>query len=76
MVILAALAMRVGATIRDEDLLTLENVYHRSGIPKPSQAQFKQALTKYRNDGTPLTFDSPGLIETMMNSDLDDVGRM
>ena len=73
MVVLGALAMRVGATIRDEDMLTLENIYYHAGIPAESQAQFEQALRAYRNDGTPLVFDSPGLVETMMDMDFKDM---
>lgn len=65
MVILGALAMRVGGRIRDEDMMTLEHIYKNSGLGGKALPQFEKALKEYKNDGTPIELDSAGLMETM-----------
>ncbi|KAG0646339.1 hypothetical protein D0Z07_8420 [Hyphodiscus hymeniophilus] len=69
---LAALAMRVGATIQPECMEILHELYKTipvspkyslplfdSGFRGPMERQFEIALTHYKNDGTPHNFFAP-----------------
>ncbi|KAH7378064.1 hypothetical protein BKA64DRAFT_648784 [Cadophora sp. MPI-SDFR-AT-0126] len=71
LVLLAALAMRLGATIEPVHMELLRNAYTKidvspkftwvladSGFRAPMKEQFEIALAKYKNDGTPYDFDA------------------
>ncbi|KAK0101129.1 hypothetical protein ONS95_012890 [Cadophora gregata] len=71
LVLLAALAMRVGATIEPVHMELLRDSYPKihvspkysfpladSGFRAPMKEQFEIALAKYKNDGTPYNFDA------------------
>ncbi|PVH75724.1 hypothetical protein DL98DRAFT_536294 [Cadophora sp. DSE1049] len=71
LVLLAVLAMRLGATIEPVHMDLLRNAYTKinvspkyafvladSGFRAPMKEQFEIALAKYKNDGTPYNFDA------------------
>ncbi|KAL2067707.1 hypothetical protein VTL71DRAFT_15803 [Oculimacula yallundae] len=71
LVLLAVLAMRLGATIEPAHMELLRNSYTKihvspkyslpigdSGFRAPMKEQFEIALARYKNDGTPFDFDA------------------
>lgn len=64
---LGALAMGLGVHIREEDLKLIRRCLKREAAAEflmKGVDQLKTALKVYKNDGTPYSFNSPGLIET------------
>lgn len=64
-VILGALAMRLGARLNDAQLKVLWRLTFRVEMYKKGKDQMYEAIRNYKNDGTPWQFDSPSWVEVL-----------
>ncbi|KAI9698105.1 MAG: hypothetical protein M1820_007613 [Bogoriella megaspora] len=56
-VILGAAAMTLGAKIEERHLQLLGCIYETAGLYEDGQRQMRDALARYKNDGTPYDFE-------------------
>jgi hypothetical protein len=70
-VILAVLAMKLGAKIETKYMNILRGIYQSTKLFPKSKKQFKEGLDTYKNDGTPWDLHCPGVDEVAADPNSD-----
>ena len=72
---LGALAMQLGAHITIAQIAMMHKTLKRTPMYDDAKIQIQKGLDKYKNDGNPYDFESPGVIETMGKAFEKDTGK-